>query len=106
MKFCTYLLTIKGLDLLVNKVPGITELYSDINELINAREAIVPIKSNLRNNLFHYNVENIPYEIFDDKENVFKQMIEYSVKISFEEFETQIDQELDKYQKLISQILF
>ena len=106
MKFCTYLLSIKGLDLLANKVPKITEVYSGINELINARETIVPIKSDLRNNLFHYNVENIPYEAFDEKGNIFKQMIEYSVMTSFEEFDNQIDQELDKYQKLISQILF
>lgn len=106
MKFCTYLLSIKGLDLLANKVPEIKELYSDINELIIARESILPIKSNLRKNLFHYNVENIPYEKFDEKGNIFKQMIEYSVMLSFEEFETQIDQELDKYQKLITQILF
>lgn len=106
MKFCTYLLSIKGLDLLANKVPEITKVYSDIHELIKAREAIVPIKSGLRNNLFHYNVENIPYEIFDEKGNIFKQMIEYSVMTSFEEFDNQIDQELDKYQKIISQILF
>ncbi|WP_338752362.1 hypothetical protein [Bacillus sp. FJAT-52991] len=106
MKFCTYLLSIKGLDLLAKKVPKITEEYSDINELINARETIVPIKSDLRNNLFHYNVVNIPYEAFDGKGNFFKQMIEYSVMKSFEEFDNQIDQELNKYQKLISQILF
>jgi len=33
-------------------------------------------------------------------------MIEYSVKKSFEEVDNQVDQELEKYQKLISQILF
>ncbi|WYU51921.1 hypothetical protein MHH67_21550 [Bacillus sp. FSL K6-0047] len=106
MKFCTYLLSIKGLDLLSKKVPKITEEYSNINELINARETIVPIKSDLRNNLFHYNIVNIPYEVFDEKGNFFKQMVEYSVMRSFEEFDNQVDQELDKYQELINQILF
>ncbi len=106
MKFCTYLLSIKGLDLLVKKIPKIMEEYSDINELINARETIIPMQSGLRNNLFHYNIENIPYESFNEKGNLFKQMIEYSVKKSFEEVDNQVDQELEKYQKLISQILF
>ena len=106
MKFCTYLLSIKSLDLLSKKVPKITEEYSSINELINTRETIVPIKSDLRNNLFHYNIVNIPYEIFDEKGSIFEQMVEYSVMRSFEEFDNQVDQELDKYQELINQILF
>ena len=106
MKFCTYLLSIKGLDLLSKKVPEIKEKHPDINELINVRETIVPTKSHLRNNLFHYEIVGIPYESFNEKENLFKQMIEYSVGTSFEEFENQIDRELDKYQELVNEILF
>lgn len=106
MKFCTYLLSIKGLDLLLKKVPEIAEEYFNINELINVKETIVPIKSGLRNNLFHYNIVNIPFGVFDEKRDIFKQMVEYSVKGSFEDFDNQVDKELDKYQELINQILF
>src|SRR5690606_27850022 len=61
MKFCTYLLSIKVLDLLSKKVPEIKVKHPDINELINVRETIVPTKSHLRNNLFHYEIVGIPY---------------------------------------------
>lgn len=106
MKFCTYLLSIKGLDLLSKKVPEIKEKHPDVNELIRVREAIVPTNSDLRNNLFHYDIVGVPYESFNEQENLFKQMIEYSVEVSFEEFENQIDRELDKFQKLVNKILF
>lgn len=106
MKFCTYLLSIKGLYLLTKKVPVISEQYPNINELINARETIVPMESDLRNNLFHYSIVNIPDEVFDKKGNIFKQMIEYSTKKTFEEFDNLISKELDKYQEVINQIIF
>ncbi|PRO66395.1 hypothetical protein [Alkalicoccus urumqiensis] len=106
MKFCSYLLSIKGLDLLLKKVPKITEEHPSIIELINARETIVPINSDLRNNLFHYGIANIPYESFDENKNLLTQIVEYSVMRPFEEFDNLVDQELDKYQKLISEILF
>lgn len=106
MKFCTYLLSIKGLDLLLKKVPKIQDKYPRMNQLIEARENIVSAKSTLRNNLFHYEIVDIPYESFNVEENIFRQMVEYSVGISFEEFENQIDNELDEYQKLVEEILF
>jgi len=106
MKFCSYLLSIKGLYLLSKRVLGITKEYPVINELIQAREDIIPIKSTLRNNLFHYNIVNIPSEAFEKNGNIFKQMVEYSINKPFEEFDVQVDQELNKYQELVTRILF
>lgn len=106
MKFCSYLLSIKGLYLLSKRVPEIIREYPVINELIQAREDIIPIKFTLRNNLFHYNIMNIPSEVFEKNGNIFKQMVEYSMNRPFEKFDAQVNQELNKYQELIIQILF
>lgn len=106
MKFCSYLLSIKGLYLLSKRVPGITKEYPVIDELIKVREDIIPIKSTLRNNLFHYNIMSMPSEVFEEKGNIFKGMVEYSINKPFKEFDVQVDQELDKYQELINRILF
>lgn len=43
---------------------------------------------------------------FDEKGKFFKQMVEYSVMRSFEEFDNQVYQELDNFQEFINQILF
>lgn len=101
----TYIISVQAL----KKVAGALE--SNDNNLINEISEIVEYKENIfknsqfRNNIFHYNLEGVPPEIFNDEERYFYEMIEaYSGK-NINDFLNDIHEENNKINNIILKLV-
>lgn len=92
-KLQAYLTSINSLSLILKKYShSINERQTQtIKQLVEEKEKYFTFENELRNNIFHYGIKEIPISIFKDANHYFEEMIEYSVGIDFDYFIKRID---------------
>lgn len=106
-KLQSYLISINSLALILKKYPSFinqTQVYA-IQQLIVEKEKYFTFQNNLRNNIFHYDIREIPYSVFKDTNHYFEEMIEYSVGIDFGNFITKIEKSCLTINQLLNDLI-
>lgn len=92
-KLQSYLISINCLSSILKKYPysiNQSQMYT-IQQLVEEKERYFTFQNKLRNNIFHYDIREIPCSVFKDTNHYFEEMIEYSVGIDFDYFITRIE---------------
>ena len=106
-KIQSYLVSINGLNKVQNKYKDLLkfEYLEEINYLNHEKELYFTFENKLRNNIFHYQIENTPIDAFSDKNRFFEEMIEYHTGMKFDKFIEKIDNYLIQINSLICSII-
>ena len=106
-KIQSYLVSINGLNKVQNKYKDLLkfEYLEEINYLNHEKELYFTFENRLRNNIFHYQIENTPIDAFSDKNRFFEEMIEYHTGMKFDKFIEKIDNYLIQINSLICSII-
>ncbi|KAF3302731.1 hypothetical protein FPV21_00420 [Carnobacterium sp. PL12RED10] len=106
-KLQTYLISINCLSLILKKHSrSINESqFHTIQHLLEEKEKYFTFENKLRNNIFHYGIQEIPVSIFKDSKHHFEEMIEYSVDIDFERFMAKINQSFTIMNQMLSDLI-
>lgn len=106
-KLQTYLTSINCLSLILKKHShSINERQiQTIKQLVEEKEKYFTFENELRNNIFHYDIKEVPVSIFKDANHYFEEMIEYSVGTDFEYFIRRIDSSLSTINQLLCDLI-
>ena len=106
-KIQSYLISINVLKKVQKKCQDLlkSEYIEEINYLIHKKELYFTFENKLRNNIFHYQIENTPISAFSDKNRFFEEMIEYHTGMKFDKFIEKIDNYLIQINSLICSII-
>ncbi|GAA2825505.1 hypothetical protein [Pseudolactococcus raffinolactis] len=106
-KIQSYLISINVLKKVQKKCQDLlkSEYIEEINYLIHKKELYFTFENKLRNNIFHYQIENTPISAFSDKNRFFEEMIEYHTVMKFDKFIEKIDNYLIQINSLICSII-
>ena len=55
--------------------------------------------------MFHYSIKEIPYSQFSTPDNYFRDFIEYYVDINFDNFMKIVDEEIDKINEVVEELI-
>lgn len=106
-KLQTYLTSINCLSLILKKYSYFINKrqIQTIRHLVEEKEIYFTFENKLRNNIFHYDVQEIPVSIFKDKNRYFEEMVEYSVGIDFDSFIKRIDESCSIINQLLCDLV-
>lgn len=106
-KIQSYLVSINGLNKVQKKYQYLlkSEYIEEIKYLNHEKELYFTFENKLRNNIFHYQIENTPIDAFSSKNRFFEEMIEYHTGMKFDKFIERIDNYLIQINSLICSII-
>lgn len=106
-KIQSYLVSINGLKKVQKKYRDLldSEYIEQINYLNSEKELYFTFENKLRNNIFHYKIENTPLTAFTDQNRFFEEMIEFHTNMNFEKFIEKIDIYIVQINSLICSII-
>lgn len=101
----TYIVSVQVLQRVVVELKNTdANLINEISKIVEYKEKIFK-DSQFRNNIFHYNLEGVPLEVFNNEERYFYEMIEaYSGK-NINDFINDIRQENNKINNIILKLV-
>lgn len=106
-KLQTYLTSINCLSLILKKHShSINERQiQTIKQLVEEKEKYFTFENKLRNNIFHYGIQEVPVSIFKDTNHYFEEMVEYSVGINFDYFISSVDRSCSIINQLLCELV-
>lgn len=104
-KIQTYLISVSAMQNISNKYSSSLSKRQKqvISNITKFKQVIFPMESQLRNNIFHYDVMGVSDNIF--KENYFNDMIEYLSNKNFKSFIQEIDEQMKVINDLITDLI-
>lgn len=76
-----------------------------IKNIIEEKERIFTFENKLRNNIFHYDIQDVPISIFNDSLHYFEEMLEYCTMIDFNSLISIIDQSFLMIDQIIRDLI-
>lgn len=106
-KLQVYLTSINCLSLILKKYSDTIskKQIQDIKYLITEKEKYFTFENKLRNNIFHYVIQDIPLTVFTNSNYYFQELVEYSVGIGFDRFISNIDNSFISINQVISGLI-
>ncbi|MDG2978751.1 hypothetical protein KNP65_02210 [Latilactobacillus curvatus] len=106
-KLQTYLTSINSLILIQKKYKALinSEQTRSIERIIKEKEEYFTLENKLRNNIFHYGIEGVPVSVFKNPNCYFKELVEYSVRLEFNEFIERINSSLDEINQIFCNLI-
>ncbi|KAA0964458.1 hypothetical protein FXF62_05005 [Streptococcus cristatus] len=106
-KLQSYLVSVHTIKKLVSKYSESIDF-----QLVNELEKIIEVKNNFfsannqfRNNIFHYSITEISFSNFSNPQNYFREFVESYIDISFDDFMKIIDEEIEKINRVVEQLI-
>ncbi|MFB8675509.1 hypothetical protein [Enterococcus gallinarum] len=106
-KLQTYLVSVNCLSLILKRYSyNINKnQISNIKNIIEEKERIFTFENKLRNNIFHYDIQDVPISIFNDSLHYFEEMLEYCTMIDFNSLISIIDQSFLMIDQIIRDLI-
>lgn len=106
-KLQAYLISINSLSIILKKYSDAInkEQSYNIKKLIEEKEQIFTLENKLRNNIFHYDIQDIPVSVFNDALHYFEEMLAHSTLIDFNSLIAVIDQSFLMIDQIIRDLI-